>query len=622
MLGLDCDSIALDIGCGWGAITHALSRMVKTVYSIDAVTERLEFTQERLRQEGIENVRLFQASALELPFSEKSFDLVVCNGIVEWIGDWDLAHEPNIAQRIFLSNVQRILKDEGVLVIGIENRFGYYLLRGKPDDHTGVPYTSILPRRLAGWYLNRWNTRLVNNLTASCRSYEPKQYRTYTYSARGYRKLLRHSGFAKSTCCWSNPGYNQPSDVIPVEATEDIRQKFLADLDHLQSTGSGSALLLKRAFGRLGLFGFVVPAFVIFARKSNQHCDRLRSWIGDRLKRNFPFASSIAAHDIEFRLETVPFDCKHTLQICGPKAVRGTVIVKAEAARPGLPSVVQTEFTNLERIYSHRVRQSNAKLAVPEPLGSITLGKIVYTMETAACGAQLSAQIRQPKYFSSAQARNKFRRVFQAITDLTVELRDLHLTASTCPDAYRIPDALSKEPSLKEELRHLRLFREDTETVRSGWTQHGDLTCNNIFLPCDSNRIEFIDWATLGGYYPPLYDHFCFLTSIGYLSPRSCNPETRLNYQHASFIDTFYSDSEYSRFFGDLFCEAAEQLQVDYDWLPACFIEFLLFRTNYHASRGRLGTTQALVFEKFVRHAVGNKNRLLFGRFAMRLHAV
>ncbi|MGH9438814.1 MAG: class I SAM-dependent methyltransferase, partial [Terriglobia bacterium] len=63
LLGLNSSAVALDVGCGYGAITHSLALSVGEVISIEAIPERIEFTQERLRQERISNVSLFQASA-------------------------------------------------------------------------------------------------------------------------------------------------------------------------------------------------------------------------------------------------------------------------------------------------------------------------------------------------------------------------------------------------------------------------------------------------------------------------------------------------------------------------------------------------------------------------------
>src|SRR6266849_6589034 len=130
LLGLTENTVALDVGSGYGAITHSLSQFVGEVYSVEAVTERIEFTRIRLKQEGIENVHLIQGTALELPFSENSFDLIVVNGVLEWVGEWRTEIDPRSVQVDFLKRVARLLKADGVVVIGIENRIGQDMLRG------------------------------------------------------------------------------------------------------------------------------------------------------------------------------------------------------------------------------------------------------------------------------------------------------------------------------------------------------------------------------------------------------------------------------------------------------------------------------------------------------------
>src|SRR6266550_662608 len=71
-----------NIGSGYGAVTHSLSRSVRDVYFVEAMPERIEFTQERLRHEDLTNVRLIQASATALPLVENGFGVVVTNSVL------------------------------------------------------------------------------------------------------------------------------------------------------------------------------------------------------------------------------------------------------------------------------------------------------------------------------------------------------------------------------------------------------------------------------------------------------------------------------------------------------------------------------------------------------------
>lgn len=198
----------LDIGSGLGAITFGLSKFFSEVWSLETVKERLEFQMIRREQEKINNIRFIRSSWLDLPFPQGSFDLVACNGVLEWIGISDLSQNPEIAQINFLRNIKRILKPNGCLYIGIENRFGLQNFRGA-RDHSGLPFTSIMPRRFADMAVKAFR-RQQDAFDPSLRVAENwNDYRTYTYSYRGYKNLLADTGFEKVDMYWT-PDYNLP----------------------------------------------------------------------------------------------------------------------------------------------------------------------------------------------------------------------------------------------------------------------------------------------------------------------------------------------------------------------------------------------------------------------------
>lgn len=198
----------LDLGSGWGSLTFPLAEFYKEVWSLEAVWERIKFQKIRNDQEGRTNVRFARADMSNLPFSDNYFDLVVSSGVLEWVGLVDSTTNPKELQLNFLREVWRVLKQGGCLYIGIENRFGMQFLLGE-RDHSGLPFTSILPRKLADLSVKLF--RKTNRYERDKRaSLEWKDYRTFTYTFRGYENLLRRANFGHMEFYWVFPSYNQP----------------------------------------------------------------------------------------------------------------------------------------------------------------------------------------------------------------------------------------------------------------------------------------------------------------------------------------------------------------------------------------------------------------------------
>jgi len=265
LLGLPENAVALDVGSGYGAITHALANSCAEVYSVEAIPERIEFTRLRMAQERLTNVQLLQASATELPIGENAFDLIVVNGVLEWVGEWDTSTSPKEVQLRFLRKLQRALKPGGALLIGIENRIGYSSFRGGLD-HSGLPYTSLMPRWMASFVL-RHSKRAHHRSQLN----EKREYRTYTYSEWGYRRLLRKSGFSDLSFYAAEPGYNKPTSLVPVQS-----HALSAHILRMMSEPKLGARrrwprLTKLYLSRLGLLRPFVPEFVIIATKENSN---------------------------------------------------------------------------------------------------------------------------------------------------------------------------------------------------------------------------------------------------------------------------------------------------------------------------------------------------------------
>src|SRR5207245_4755948 len=106
-----------------------------------------------------------------------------------------------------LRTCKSMLKPDGSLFIGIENRLGLNYLVGSPD-HSGYPFTSLLPRFVAAGLVRICDRLLRPSVTAKRSTLAGGRYLTWTYTIPGYIRLLRRAGFQHVEVYWCYPSYN------------------------------------------------------------------------------------------------------------------------------------------------------------------------------------------------------------------------------------------------------------------------------------------------------------------------------------------------------------------------------------------------------------------------------
>jgi SAM-dependent methyltransferase len=203
----------LDYGCGLGNLTMNLATSFRSVVGIDLAYERAAFTSLRAQQDGISNVSVICAGDTDhIPLKNASVDVVVLNGVLEWIPEW-LKGDPRRRQVEFLKEFRRVLRPNGQIFIGIENRAAYRYFTGHPEDHTRLLFASLLPRRMANAY-----SRMVRK----------KPFRTYTYTRRGYVSLLREAAFERPKFYGLLPNYREIRRIVDFSKPE-MRAASLGD---------------------------------------------------------------------------------------------------------------------------------------------------------------------------------------------------------------------------------------------------------------------------------------------------------------------------------------------------------------------------------------------------------
>lgn len=120
------ESNVLDIGCGSGYLGSILGKKAKSYTGMDFIDER-----------KVRDFCFLISTALGLPFKSGSFDIVICNHVIEHVPDQDKV----------LDEISRVLKKDGICYITSPNKLWPI------EPHLKLPFLSLLPGRIADAYV-------------------------------------------------------------------------------------------------------------------------------------------------------------------------------------------------------------------------------------------------------------------------------------------------------------------------------------------------------------------------------------------------------------------------------------------------------------------------------------
>lgn len=109
------ESRGLDIACGTGRLTTSLAHCCEEVVAGDISTKTLVIAEEKARRKGTTNVTFLQVNGRKLPFSENTFDTIICFNFLHLI--------PNDQKGVFMSEFARVLKPGGKLLVELKSPF-------------------------------------------------------------------------------------------------------------------------------------------------------------------------------------------------------------------------------------------------------------------------------------------------------------------------------------------------------------------------------------------------------------------------------------------------------------------------------------------------------------------
>lgn len=236
----------LDVGAGAGVISQSLASVFNEVYSLEFNSKWVKFLKKRFQQEMINNVNVIRGNAVEFPFAKQSFDLVVVNGVLEWVADFARNSRTADVQQKFLKDIYGLLKTGGKVGIAIENRYYLRWFLGL-SPHGEPPYVALMPRKLANFVSKRKQN---------------KEYRNYIYGYYGYKKLLRNAGYKNIEIKLAVPNYYNPTDVISINKES---QRVLFKRSSLNDSKNVSFKTVVKWLTQLGWLGYFEHSFYISA---------------------------------------------------------------------------------------------------------------------------------------------------------------------------------------------------------------------------------------------------------------------------------------------------------------------------------------------------------------------
>ena len=232
----------LEVGSGCGVLTRYLGELGGHVVAIEGSRRRAAITAARCR--GLDNVTVVH-ERLERFAPDQRFSAITLVGVLEWASRFV---EGEDGARRVIEQAARLLADDGVLIIAIENQLGLKYFAGWPEDHLDVAMSGVNDAHRPG---------------------EPR-----TFGLRELTSLVTGGGLAHHAVYAPFPDYKFPRVVVSPSGLDD--RAWSADLVAMAAatpvTDPQAPLLplfsLEQAMGlaaRNGLLRDLSNSFVVVA---------------------------------------------------------------------------------------------------------------------------------------------------------------------------------------------------------------------------------------------------------------------------------------------------------------------------------------------------------------------
>lgn len=127
----------LEIGSGCGALTGLFCKKVSDVTCIELSKRRSLINAYKNGSYGVAEIIVGNFQDIQI---EKKYDYITLIGVLEYAKCYLKASNPF---HVMLNKVKESLKEDGRLIIAIENKMGLKYFAGAAEDHTGIPFDGI-----------------------------------------------------------------------------------------------------------------------------------------------------------------------------------------------------------------------------------------------------------------------------------------------------------------------------------------------------------------------------------------------------------------------------------------------------------------------------------------------
>lgn len=177
----DSSKIALEIGGDSLELTQMLSQKVKKLVKIEKKSEN---TKSLIK--SCKNLEIIEGNINEIDLDEK-FDYVLLIGSLPYYAKY-----ANCKSKEFLAILDKYLKDDGKIIIAVNNKFGIKYFAGNPDEYLNKKFVSML-------------------------NYNNETDKIETYTKQKLIQILDENGYKNKNFYYPLPDYRMPNVIFSDE---------------------------------------------------------------------------------------------------------------------------------------------------------------------------------------------------------------------------------------------------------------------------------------------------------------------------------------------------------------------------------------------------------------------